>query len=119
MIDHLGIAVKDVPSAVAFYTAALAPLGYTVLMQFPGAAGLGVAPAPDFWLSEGEGRPLHIAFRAETRAEVDAFHAAALKAGGKDNGGPGLRTHYHPNYYGAFVIDADGHNVEVVCHKPE
>lgn len=119
MIDHMGISVKDVPSAVAFYTAALGPLGYSALMEFPGVAGLGVDHKPDFWLSQGEAHPQHIAFRAETRALVDAFHAAALKAGAKDNGGPGLRTHYHPSYYGAFVIDADGYNIEVVCHEPE
>lgn len=119
MIDHLTISVKDVPSAVAFYTAALGPLGYSVLMQFPGAAGLGVAPKPDLWMQQGEPHPQHIAFSAQTRAEVDAFHAAAIKAGAKDNGGPGLRAHYHPSYYGAFVIDADGYNIEAVCHKPE
>ncbi len=128
MIDHLGISVTDVSAVKAFYVRALAPLGYTLLAEFTGeqaggfvGAGFGVAPKPDFWIAQGRPQrpPVHLAFRARTRAEVDAFHAAALAAGGRDNGRPGLRPHYHPNYYGAFVLDADGNNIEAVCHAPQ
>src|SRR5215468_2359947 len=120
MIDHTGVAVSDVAKSKAFYRAALAPLGYAVIMEFEDAAGFGVPPKPDFWMGKALGgvSHVHVAFRAETRAQVDAFHKAALAAGGKDNGAPGLRPHYHANYYGAFVIGPDGHNVEVVCHRP-
>ena len=118
MIDHMGLSVSNLSNGRAFYEATLAPLGYTCILVFDGAAGFGVPPKPDFWLSEGDpGRPaLHVAFRADTRAPVDAFYRAAIAAGGRDNGGPGLRVHYHPNYYGAFVLDPDGHNIEAVCH---
>jgi catechol 2,3-dioxygenase-like lactoylglutathione lyase family enzyme len=118
MIDHTGVAVSDMARSRTFYAAALAPLGYALLMDFGEAAGFGVKPKPDFWLGQGKpGEPRsHVAFRAESRAQVDAFHRAALAAGGRDNGAPGLRTHYHPNYYGAFVLDPDGHNIEAVCH---
>ena len=90
-----------------------------MLMEFEQAAGFGVAPKPDFWIGEGAPNvpPIHVAFRAESRAQVDAFHKAAVAAGGRDNGAPGLREHYHPNYYGAFVLDPDGHNIEAVCHR--
>jgi len=119
MIDHTGVSVADVAKSKAFYRAALAPLGYELLHELEKFAGFGVAPKPDFWI--GEGTPnvpsIHVAFRAETRAQVDAFHKAAMAAGGRDNGAPGLRPHYHPNYYGAFVLDPDGHNVEAVCHS--
>lgn len=119
MIDHMGVLVSDLEASVTFYTRALAPLGYEVVMRFEGAAGLGVAGKPDFWI--GVGKPtdkLHIAFRAKGRAEVRAFHDAAMAAGGRDNGEPGVRAHYHPNYYGAFALDPDGHNIEAVCHDP-
>jgi len=118
MIDHMGLSVSDLSNSRAFYEAALAPLGCTCILVFDEAAGFGVPPKPDFWLSEGDpGMPaLHVAFRADTRAQVDAFYRAAIAAGGRDNGGPGLRVHYHPNYYGAFVLDPDGHNIEAVCH---
>lgn len=126
MIDHLSLGVSDFARSKAFYERALAPLGYGVLMEFAHddahVAGLGelVTKKPDFWI--GGGTPntprLHVAFRAESRAAVDAFHAAALAAGGTDNGAPGLRPQYHPNYYGAFVLDPDGHNVEAVIHTP-
>lgn len=128
MLDHIGFPVADLARSRAFYEAALAPLGYAVRMEVPaeltgGEAhlGLGAPGKPDFWLSSGGalGGRLHVAFSAPDRATVDAFHAAALAAGGRDNGGPGLRPHYHPNYYGAFVLDPDGHNVEAVCHRPE
>ena len=116
MLDHISLRVQDHSRAVAFYRAALAPLGYRVLMEYPGAAGLG-AGMPDFWLMTTEQpiNPTHVAFSAD-RAAVDAFHAAALAAGGTDNGSPGLRADYHPHYYGAFVRDPEGNNVEVVCH---
>lgn len=128
MIDHVGFSVSDYERAKAFYTQALAPLGYTLIMEVPAekteagfaAAGFGADRKPDFWIA-GEGklaRPLHIAIVAKDRASVDAFYRAALGAGGKDNGAPGLRPHYHPNYYGAFVLDPDDHNIEAVCHSP-
>jgi catechol 2,3-dioxygenase-like lactoylglutathione lyase family enzyme len=120
MIDHIGLTVSDVGRAKAFYTAALAPLGYALLMEFDQFAGFGLAPKPDFWISQGKANvpPIHVAFAASSRAVVDAFHRAALAAGGKDNGAPGLRPHYHASYYGAFVLDPDGHNIEAVCHAP-
>jgi catechol 2,3-dioxygenase-like lactoylglutathione lyase family enzyme len=117
MIDHIGVQVTDLEHSVAFYTKALAPLGYTLIMRFPQFAGFGVDGKPDFWITQA--RPtdkLHIAFRAAGRGVVRAFHDEAIAAGGKDNGGPGVREIYHPNYYGAFVLDPDGHNIEAVCH---
>ncbi len=126
MIDHTGLVVSDFERSKAFYAAALAPIGYALLAEFPAAvtgsvdvAGFGEPPKPDFWISRGTpNRPaIHVAFRVGSRAAVDAFHRAALAAGGSENGAPGLRPHYHPNYYGAFVLDPDGHNVEAVCHE--
>jgi catechol 2,3-dioxygenase-like lactoylglutathione lyase family enzyme len=128
MIDHTGLVVRDFECSKSFYRQALAPIGYQLLMELPAAvtghtdvAGFGEPPKPDFWISRGTPNqpPIHIAFRVNTRAEVDAFHRAALAAGGTDNGAPGLRPHYHPDYYGAFVHDPDGHNIEAVCHAPE
>ena len=128
MIDHTGVVVSDFARSKAFYEAALAPIGYAKLMEFPAAvtghvdvAGFGEPPKPDFWISNGEpNRPaVHVAFRVDSRAKVDAFHRAAIAAGGSDNGAPGLRPHYHEHYYGAFVRDPDGHNIEAVCHLPE
>ncbi len=119
MIDHIGIAVSDLPRSVAFYEKALAPLGYVLVMTFDQYAGFGVAGKPDFWI-EGNKTPkdrIHIAFRAKGRAEVRAFHEAAMAAGGTENGAPGIRPHYHQDYYGGFVLDPDGHNVEAVCHE--
>lgn len=127
MIDHMSLNVADITAMATFYEKALAPLGVKPLMRFgkemTGHAdfvGFG-AEKPFFWLAGTERtRPIqHIAFRAENRAEVEAFHAAAIAAGATDNGGPGLRPHYHEHYYGAFVLDPEGHNVEAVCHKPE
>ena len=117
VLDHIGLTVSDYARAKAFYTEALAPLGITLMMEFGSdAAGFGRAK-PYFWIAPGDATgPIHIAFGASTRAEVDAFYKAALAAGGKDNGAPGVRAHYHPDYYGAFVLDPDGHNVEAVCH---
>jgi len=121
MLDHLGIRVSDYAKSKRFYESALAPLGYEVVMEFGGsAAGLGAAGKPDFWISPGEmSGPIHIAFASPDRATVAAFHEAAIAAGGTDNGAPGLRPQYHPNYYGAFVFDPDGNNIEAVCHEPE
>ena len=121
MLDHLGIRVSDYARAKRFFESALAPLDYQVVMEFGGAAaGFGAAGKPDFWIQQGEpGGPIHIAFASPDRKTVDAFHAAALAAGATDNGAPGLRPEYHPSYYGAFVIDPDGNNVEAVCHRPE
>ena len=120
MFDHLGIGVSNLRESKSFYVKALQPLGVTVAMEGPYGVGLGRKGKPSLWLSESSDKPahLHIAFAAQTRAEVDAFHAAALAAGAKDNGPPGLRPHYHTNSYGAFVIGPDGHNIEAVCHQP-
>jgi len=118
MLDHMGVKVKDLASSKRFYTAALAPLGFAAQYEDKSVAGFGPKGAPALWLHQGESRgATHIALAAKDRAAVDAFHSAALPAGGKDNGAPGLRPHYHANYYGAFVIDPDGNNVEAVCHK--
>jgi len=122
MIDHVGIGVSDYARSKAFYERALAPLGITLLMEPMGrAAGLGRDGKPFFWL-EAEYAPateVHLAFAAPDRATVDAFHAAALEAGGTDNGAPGVREMYHPHYYGAYVLDPDGNNIEAVCHRAE
>jgi catechol 2,3-dioxygenase-like lactoylglutathione lyase family enzyme len=117
MLDHLTLKVRDLEKAKAFYTAALAPLGYAVMMEFGEFAGLG-AGKPDLWLRRDPDnvRPSHVALSARDRKAVDAFYAAAMAAGATDNGGPGVRTDYHPTYYAAFILDSDGHNVEVVCH---
>jgi catechol 2,3-dioxygenase-like lactoylglutathione lyase family enzyme len=119
MLDHVSLRVQDLPRALAFYRAALAPIGYQVGMEFPTAAGLGEPGKLDLWISVTDQplSPLHLAFRTD-RARVDAFHAAALAAGGADNGAPGVRTAYHPHYYAAYVIDPEGNNIEVVCHDP-
>jgi catechol 2,3-dioxygenase-like lactoylglutathione lyase family enzyme len=116
VLDHIGMTVSDYARAKDFYTAALQPLGITLLMEFGSdAAGFGRGK-PHFWIAPGDAAgPIHIAFGAATRADVDAFYAAAMAAGGKDNGAPGIRAHYHPDYYGAFVLDPDRHNVEAVC----
>ncbi len=118
MIDHVGLLVTDFDASKRFFTTALAPLQYTVLFEGHGWAGFGDG-RPDFWI--GQGAPthgLHVCFRVEQRALVDAFHAAGLAAGGRDNGAPGLRPQYHPTYYGAFILDPDGNNIEAVCHSP-
>ena len=121
MLDHIGIQVSDLERSVAFYTKALAPLGYELVMRWQLAAGFAVGGKPDFWIDGGVGAPkysIHVAFRANGRALVRTFYDAALAAGGKDNGAPGVRPHYHEHYYGAFVHDPDGHNIEAVCHEP-
>ena len=128
IIDHLGFGVSDYQQAKAFYGRALARLGITLVMELPpektedgvSACGFGRDGKPEFWIgSDGRTTPkMHVAFLARSRAEVRAFYEAALAAGGTDNGPPGLRAQYHPNYYGAFVLDLDGHNIEAVCHLP-
>jgi len=120
IFDHIGINVGDYEKSKAFYAKALAPLGIEVVMEFEGAAGLGRKGKPEFWFIAREPRQekIHIAFAAENREQVRKFHEAALKAGGKDNGAPGVREQYHKDYYGAFVLDPDGNNVEAVCHSP-
>jgi catechol 2,3-dioxygenase-like lactoylglutathione lyase family enzyme len=124
MLDHIGFAVADYKRSKAFYEKALAPLGFTLLMEFSeAAAGFGKDDGgrPAFFI-EAYGEPvrgrLHIALEAESRAQVDAFYAAAIEAGGTDNGAPGVRAIYHPDYYGGYVLDPDGNNVEAVCHRP-
>jgi catechol 2,3-dioxygenase-like lactoylglutathione lyase family enzyme len=122
-LDHLGISTKDYDVSRAFYEKALAPLGITPMMVFDNEGGRTTGfgdTNPFLWIGDGgivTGR-LHIALSAKTWAEVDAFYAAAMAAGGRDNGAPGLRPHYHPTYYGAYVLDPDGHNIEAVCHGP-
>jgi catechol 2,3-dioxygenase-like lactoylglutathione lyase family enzyme len=118
VIDHLTLTVRDLARSKAFYRAALAPLGCDVRVDLEQSCGIGPPGNPAFWLRQGEPptQPMHIAFRSADRKGVDSFHAAALAAGASDNGAPGLRAQYHPTYYGAFVIDPDGHPIEVVCH---
>lgn len=119
MIDHLGLHVRDLQRSVAFYTKALAPLGYTHMMTFEQEAGFGPGK-PELWIVAGKAPTdsIHVAIRAKGRAEVRAFYEAAIAAGGTDNGPPGVRADYHPDYYAAFVKDPDGHNIEAVCHDP-
>ena len=121
MFDHVGFGVTDYAASKAFFLQALRPLGVSVVMEGPYGLGLGQNNKPSLWMHQTSGTPapLHLAFAAANRQQVDDFHRAALAAGGKDNGAPGLRPHYHASYYGAFVIGPDGHNVEAVCHKPE
>jgi catechol 2,3-dioxygenase-like lactoylglutathione lyase family enzyme len=127
VIDHIGINISDYERSRAFYQKALEPLGITLVMEYGKAAGFGRNGKPELWVGQGQTSfqtpaqaahitPIHVALVAGSRAEVDAFHAAALAAGGRDFGGPGLRPEYHPGYYGAFVLDPDGHNVEAVHH---
>ena len=128
MIDHLGFSVSNMERAKAFYLNALKPLGIGVIMEVSAEetggdahAGFGKDGKAFFWIGTGN-KPkggTHMAFTARTRSDVDSFHQAALAAGGRDNGAPGLRPHYHPNHYAAFVLDPDGNNVEAVCRQPE
>jgi catechol 2,3-dioxygenase-like lactoylglutathione lyase family enzyme len=127
MIDHTGVSASDFAASKAFYTKALGAIGYQLIKEFPASvtgsvdvAGFGEPGKPDFWMAgKKPGEKMHVAFRVSTRELVRKFHEAALAAGGRDNGGPGVRAHYHPHYYGAFVLDPDGHNIEAVCHVPE
>jgi catechol 2,3-dioxygenase-like lactoylglutathione lyase family enzyme len=127
MLDQIGFPVSDYERSLAFYKNALKPLGFELIVELPpeaaggnAHAGFGRERRAQFWISTGNAfrGPLHVAFEAGTRPQVDAFHAAALSAGASDNGKPGLRPKYHPNYYGAFVLDPDGHNIEAVCRAP-
>jgi catechol 2,3-dioxygenase-like lactoylglutathione lyase family enzyme len=126
MIDHMTFGVSDFDRSTAFYDAAFAPLGVRRLFDVPEASSDGVRVTgygdsrPWFWIAEQDAAAgkLHVALRANSRSDVDAFYAAAIAAGGRDNGAPGLRPHYHADYYGAFVMDPDGHNIEAVCHLP-
>jgi catechol 2,3-dioxygenase-like lactoylglutathione lyase family enzyme len=136
MLDHVSLRVADYDRSKSFYAAALAPLGYTLAMESASGAGFRRGFIPDFWIKQGEpmslgarpepqepagcgGPAVHVAFAGDNRTTVDAFHRAALAAGARDNGAPGLRPNYHPNYYGAFVLDPDGYNIEAVCHRAE
>ena len=136
MLDHISLRVADYVRSKEFYQAVLAPLGYRLAMEGTSGAGFSKGPIPAFWIKQGEftgraggveptpqagcgGPQVHVAFTGDNRAMVDAFHRAALAAGAQDNGRPGLRPDYHSNYYGAFVLDPDGHNIEAVCHKAE
>jgi catechol 2,3-dioxygenase-like lactoylglutathione lyase family enzyme len=133
MLDHIGFPVADFDRSRAFYRAALEPLSIALMIEVSAEqtggdahAGFGADGKPFFWIGDGKSpqsttpeSATHVAFAAPSRAAVDAFYAAALAAGGRDNGGPGLRAHYHPDYYGAFVFDPDGNNIEAVCHRPE
>ncbi len=129
MLDHVGLHVSDFARAKDFYRKALAAIGYQLIAEFSAevtgstaVAGFGDPPKPDFWIhSAAQGArtapAAHVAFRVPTKKLVDEFHAAAIAAGGRDNGAPGPRPHYHADYYGAFVLDPDGHNIEAVCHE--
>jgi catechol 2,3-dioxygenase-like lactoylglutathione lyase family enzyme len=123
VFDHIGLNVSDYRTSRAFYERALAPLGYQVVMAFDEWKGAGFGPGdkPEFWVTEREpvGAGTHVAFNCADRETVDAVYAAAIEAGGRDNGPPGLREHYHPTYYAAFVLDPDGNNIEAVCHRGE
>jgi catechol 2,3-dioxygenase-like lactoylglutathione lyase family enzyme len=121
IFDHIGFNVSDLQASKAFYVQALAPLGIGIAMDGEGWVMLGRSSRPQFWIGSfgSSPGPIHLAFAAENREQVRRFYDAAMAAGGKDNGPPGLREHYHANYYGAFVIGPDGHNVEAVCHTPE
>ena len=121
MIDHFGIKVKNLEASKLFYQKTLAPLVYKIAFDIPQAVSFAeprnADPTGDFWLNVGQQEPEHFAFSAQNEEEVEAFYQAALAAGGKDNGAPGERSQYHPGYYAAYIIDPDGNNVEVVCHK--
>lgn len=129
MLDHIGYAVADMEKSRRFFSAALAPLSIMVVMEVTAEqtgkdahVGFGVNGKPFFWIGTASGKKsgaVHVAFTAASRAQVDAFYRAAMAAGGRDNGAPGIRAHYHPDYYGAFVLDPDGNNIEAVCHTPE
>ncbi|MCX4163470.1 MULTISPECIES: VOC family protein [Paraburkholderia] len=127
MIDHTGVTVSDYSKSLAFYTAALGAIGIVKIMEIPASvtgdtdvAGFGPPGKAEFWIGRGTPNhpPIHIAFRVDSRAAVDAFYQAAIAVGARDNGAPGIRAYYHPDYYGAYVLDPDGHNIEAVCHLP-
>jgi catechol 2,3-dioxygenase-like lactoylglutathione lyase family enzyme len=118
MIDHASLPVRDFQKSKAFYAAVLKPLGYKILTEGDGYAGMGATGWSDFWIGQKKNvTPQHIGFWCDDHATVDAFYEAALEAGGKDNGAPGIRADYHPSYYAAFILDPDGHNIEAVFHE--
>ena len=121
IIDHIGLSIADFEESKNFFSKALAPLGIELITEVQGWAGYGKDGKPELWFGVGgEARPpMHIAFVAENRNQVDQFYAEAIAAGGEDNGKPGIREIYHPNYYGAFVLDSNGHNIEAVCHAEQ
>lgn len=120
MIDHIMVTVKDIAVSKEFYQIALKPLGYRLSIDFEQGGGFGLAGKMDFWINKGDNpTPIHVAFTCPDHITVEAFYKAAIAAGGKDNGPPGPRPQYHPDYYGAFVLDPDGNNVEAVCHAPQ
>jgi catechol 2,3-dioxygenase-like lactoylglutathione lyase family enzyme len=121
MLDHIGLQVRSYAVSKAFYADVVAALGYVLVEETHGWCGFGLPGKPQFWIHAGQpgGAPVHVGFAARDRAAVDRFHATALAAGGRDNGPPGVREIYHPNYYGAFVLDPDGNNIEAVCHAAE
>ena len=121
MIDHIVVNVRSLKESRRFYDQALAPLGYRLVKEFPGGIGYGMGAKADFWMMQREphSEAVHVAFACGTRSLVDAFHAAAVGAGGKDFGRPGIRAHYHADYYGAFVLDPDGNNIEAICHEAQ
>lgn len=121
MLDHVTIGVRDIERSKRFYDQALLPLGIERLYEDgPIAAGYGIGKKAFFWIGQKDvpQTSAHVAFTCKDRATVEAFHATAIGAGGRDHGPPGLRPHYHPNYFGAFILDPDGHNLEAVCHMP-
>lgn len=130
ILDHVSVFVTNYARSKAFYEAALAPLGITLLREYGTAGGFGRNGKPEFWIAVGPGSyqtndqikvitPIHVGLVARSRAEVNAFYAVAIAAGATDFGAPGPRPMYHPNYYGGFVLDFDGHNIEAVTHAPE
>jgi catechol 2,3-dioxygenase-like lactoylglutathione lyase family enzyme len=121
MIDHIAIPVRDIAASKAFYARALAPLGYEVLFEEPSCVGFGIPSKLEFFIFQSDSviEPLHVAFNAANRSLVDSFYASGMATGGRDNGKPALCPEYHPHYYGGFVLDPDGHNIEAVCHNPE
>lgn len=121
MIDHLSLSVSNYELSKSFFRAVLAPLGHTLLMEHPiSGGGFGSDFKPSFWIKQGSSTAtVHVAFSTKDRATVDKFYEAAISLGAKDNGPPGIRAEYHPSYYGAFVLDPDGNNIEAVCHSPE
>ena len=121
MLDHVTIGVRDIEQSKQFYDRALRPLGITRLYEEGEGAGYGLSPKAFFWIGSRDTPQTgaHIAFAAPDRATVDRFHDEAIAAGGRDNGPPGIRPNYHPDYYGAFVLDPDGHNIEAVCHASQ
>jgi len=121
ILDHIGLAVRDFGKSATFFRRALAPLGIQTVLEGEGWAMLGKDGRPQFWIGVHgiPPGPVHIAFAADNREQVREFHRAALASGGRDNGAPGIRAKYHPDYYGAFVFDPDGHNIEAVCHRAE